>query len=315
MPLEIGYEVRPPDYFFSDEEPLLTASIRPDLRYITATSFARLEPLGPKGIDPFDYVRYSKQDLQDGGERGVINAIKNAKQAIHLGVECFLVVLALDKRYDKENFPTKLELISELEAFPTNVLKTLNRRRNVIEHDYESAEYDEAQELVDVAEMFAMLATLFARKMVFGGHVGLPEDDRDIRWEINYDNYELLVIEQTGAPWDVFEEPLGKVYYSYWRPSLPHEKEHGKPEHKMLDRIPLNKARKEEWLPIFNLFIYCTKKYVLLERDITGKIDEGKSKERQVRAREWRGSPSLPTPEGYYDDMDFGDLAEPPEEE
>ena len=74
--------------------------------------------------------------------RSPINAVANAKRAIHLCIDAFLRIYCLGKWASRKPFPVVLGLLSDLGAFPTRLVHSLNRRRNLIEHEYEQASPD-----------------------------------------------------------------------------------------------------------------------------------------------------------------------------
>ena len=61
----------------------------------------------PRKIEPLDYIHFSKSDLLSQDLRGAINALNNAKRAIHLLIDCFLEVIGIFSLYRKDNFPKK----------------------------------------------------------------------------------------------------------------------------------------------------------------------------------------------------------------
>jgi hypothetical protein len=116
-------------------------------------------------VAPGQYLQYAARDLGERTDRGAINALGNAKRALHLIVDSLLQAYGLLTRNQKISFPRKLELIDAAGLFSLSILNTLNLERNVMEHEYRVPSQGRVQEMVDVGRLL-LLAT---RRM--GEHV------------------------------------------------------------------------------------------------------------------------------------------------
>lgn len=105
-------------------------------------------------VTPEQYLRYAELDLEDRTDRGAINALGNAKRALHLIVDSLLQAYGLLARNQKAGFPQKLGLIDAAGLFSPSILSTLNLERNVMEHEYRAR----VEEMVDVGRLL-LLAT------------------------------------------------------------------------------------------------------------------------------------------------------------
>src|SRR5689334_2546877 len=62
---------------------------------------------------PFDYLEFAKEDLKAGSEvRNIINAIGNAKRALHLQVETICIGYGYKEK--RKDFPPKLIFLKDL---------------------------------------------------------------------------------------------------------------------------------------------------------------------------------------------------------
>lgn len=239
------------DYIIKRVDPYFSQGHRSNLRYAAKVYiYAVLMEINPKGIDPLDYLYFAKADLLSKDLRGVINAIGNAKRAIHLLIDSFLELFGLKKIYGDDNFPTKLEIIERIEAFPTRLLKNLNKKRNLIEHEYDQIEFDEAEELVEIAEIFLKLCYPYLKYSQIGTRLGEINSDKDIEWLLNPKISEITISECQGA--SKIETEHGIIYYNL----------HYKTEKTKVKSIKMNKTNVEEWIPILNTFLYCTQKRI-----------------------------------------------------
>jgi len=102
---------------------------------------------------PFDYLKFAKEDLETGNEkRSIINAIGNAKRALHLQVET--ICSGYGYKSKSKDFPPKLIFLKELGVAAPKIIEKLNKTRNRIEHDYYLPTLDEANDFLDIVELF-----------------------------------------------------------------------------------------------------------------------------------------------------------------
>ena len=110
------------------------------------------------------FIAFARKDLICQDLRACYNAISNSKRALHRRVDTLCSVLGY-KLYieNKNNFPSKLEFLEKCGIFTPQILTRLNQIRNRLEHDYESPDYKEAENYVDIIELFLMATGLFLK--------------------------------------------------------------------------------------------------------------------------------------------------------
>lgn len=114
-------------------------------------------------IHPFAYLQFAREDIEDGHEaRNHINAIGNAKRALHLQVETIANGYGFKQLKKRNNFPTKLSFLTDLGITTPEIINRLNALRNEIEHDYVVPSVEKTKDFVDVVELF-LHATALAR--------------------------------------------------------------------------------------------------------------------------------------------------------
>jgi len=107
---------------------------------------------------PFEYLEFARKDLETGEDtRNTINAVGNAKRALHLQVET--ICNGYGYKAKNKDFPPKLTFLRDIGIVAPKVLEKLNKIRNRIEHDYYCPTVDEANDFIDVVELF-LYATL-----------------------------------------------------------------------------------------------------------------------------------------------------------
>ena len=241
-------------YILSNIDDDFAVGSRRNLRYACGNIYACLMELNPKGLDPFKYLSFAKSDISSGDDRGGINGLGNAKKAIHLTIDCFLEIIGLAKAYKKLNFPAKLDIIDSLEAFPTNVIRDLNSKRNFIEHDYKTISIREAVNFVDIAEMFLRLCYPFLKHMVVGIHTSFKDGEKDIKCVLSHSECKIYIYENLKSR--SFNSPIGIIYYNF---------SDDKRDKKLIKKIGINLSNSDEWLPYLSTFVYCTKKAIIPE--------------------------------------------------
>lgn len=238
------------EYILCNVDPNFPLGRRANLRYAHEYAYACLMELNPKGVDPFEYLNFAKSDISTKDNRGVINALGNAKRAIHLAIDCFFEILGLSKVFKGANFSKKLDIIQKLEAFPTNIIYDLNKERNYIEHEYKTVDVDKVINFVDIAEMFLRLCYPFLKHTTIGIQVGLKDDERNIYWELNPVKAQINIYENPNSK-SFFWEPVGKIYY----PSS-EDRNH-------LKTINIKRDNVNDYLPYLNTLIYVSKREIV----------------------------------------------------
>lgn len=245
-------------YLIADTEIGFAEGRRKILRYVLENAYANYTSINRDGPQPFEYLNFAKKNIAAGSKNGAIDGLSNAKRAIHLTMEALFDLLGLGGAYARARFPTKLEVMQLLNAFPTRMIDNLNKKRNLVEHEFQAIELDEVSDFVDVAEMFLLLAHSYLKHTVVGAFVGIEHDDRCLEWAINFRESQLLISEVVGQSF--IESPMGRVYYDI---SIEDE------DKQLLHTIKIGKSNREDWLTYLDLFVYLTRRNAaeLLESD------------------------------------------------
>ena len=109
-------------YYIRGYSPGFARGARANLSYAVPSAKAGLPKVNPYGPEPREYVEFAKDDLARGGAAGAINAVSNAKRAVHLAVERLLQLHCLNRYANKTGFPGLLRLFDELEGFTTRMV-------------------------------------------------------------------------------------------------------------------------------------------------------------------------------------------------
>lgn len=119
----------------------------------------------PWELDASSYLAFARTDLKQGGLRGRVNALSNAKRALHAQADGVLYCAGFWDRAKERHwsFDTKFELLAEMEIAAPGMLGRINGLRNKVEHDY--AAPDDTQQLadlIDAVELFMSATRSYA---------------------------------------------------------------------------------------------------------------------------------------------------------
>ena len=111
----------------------------------------------PWDVSPSDFLSFADSDLEETGgfeEQALINALSNAKRALHCQVDSILYALGLRGVTASWNLPRRLELLSVLGVATRPALARVNESRNVTEHEYAIPAESEVRLFLDVVVLF-----------------------------------------------------------------------------------------------------------------------------------------------------------------
>jgi len=103
----------------------------------------------------YDYLTFAKLDRSDGlNPRNLVNAVGNAKRAIHLRLEDLCLGFGAVNLKKLQTHPKLLDYVRRCGIVAPDLLKRLNDERNDIEHRFAIPTVAEVDTHIDVAELF-----------------------------------------------------------------------------------------------------------------------------------------------------------------
>jgi hypothetical protein len=106
-------------------------------------------------ISSEQYLIFAEEDLGDGNSaRNLVNAITNAKRALHLRMEDMCLGFGFNAFGGPKSFPRMVDYISRFGIAAPRILNRLNQLRNQVEHDYISPNLQDVETFIDVASLF-----------------------------------------------------------------------------------------------------------------------------------------------------------------
>ena len=108
-----------------------------------------------KGIWPSTYLAYAQEDFEgEKDARTLVNAISNAKRALHYQVEGLADALGWNHFKARDDFPTRLNFLGLCGVLSPTIIRRINRMRNSVEHDYYIPTEDETLEYLEIVELY-----------------------------------------------------------------------------------------------------------------------------------------------------------------
>lgn len=104
-------------------------------------------------LEPSAYLHFAVEDLNEcTGKRSLINALSNAKRALHFQLEILSKALGYNCRI--KSFPNLIEFCGKCGVVSPKVLSKLNKKRNMMEHEYCVPNKEEVEDFTDIVELF-----------------------------------------------------------------------------------------------------------------------------------------------------------------
>jgi len=109
-------------------------------------------------ISAKEFLTFAKSDFKNNDEKGLINAISNAKRAISNRMDEMIKLSCLQKISLKNrwNIPTKMDKLSAIGILVPGLLqRKITTMRNLLEHEYiKPKDSQEVEGVIDIAELF-----------------------------------------------------------------------------------------------------------------------------------------------------------------
>jgi len=105
-------------------------------------------------ISPKDFIKFANHDLTAQYDHHLVNSLSNTKRAIDSQLDSLLIGFGLSERAKKWNFPTKIDFLNNIGIISPKILTKINKKRNLLEHEYKNPNKEEVEDALDVAELF-----------------------------------------------------------------------------------------------------------------------------------------------------------------
>ncbi|MEK7549577.1 MAG: hypothetical protein AAB519_01165 [Patescibacteria group bacterium] len=188
-------------------------------------------------INPKDFLEFANTDLQEGDDRGLINALSNSKRAIHCVTEKLLS--AIDIKPRNNQFPSKMEIFEDLGIIAPRIIRKVNSVRNLLEHEYKLPSKEVVEDAVDIATLYVsviegVLETVWSDFYIIENEeskdLGLLEEAVDFSFDKETKSWEAYVFvsrENKKADFEIkgITSSDKELYRSIWRMCFAVDKE------------------------------------------------------------------------------------------
>ena len=125
----------------------------------------------PSKLTPTDFLSFAERDLESQEEHSVINALSNIKRALACQLDWLLFAFGMLERARKKNwnFPKKIEWLKEVDIVAPRILGKINKRRNLLEHEFKKPPIRKVEDFLDVAWLFVAYTSGFMQNLVSDG--------------------------------------------------------------------------------------------------------------------------------------------------
>lgn len=110
------------------------------------------------GLRPEKYLEFAKEDftnfIEEKKPRYLVNAVSNAKRALHYQVEALAIALGWEHIKSRNDFPSKMSFLDSCGVLSPTIIGRINRFRNSVEHDYYIPTENEALEYLEIVELY-----------------------------------------------------------------------------------------------------------------------------------------------------------------
>ncbi|MCK4402224.1 MAG: hypothetical protein KAV98_00395 [Dehalococcoidia bacterium] len=119
-------------------------------------------------IAPWEFLSFARQDLEEKSERGVVNALSNAKRAIECRVDEILTLSnfrCFSSRY-RWGLSYKLQVVKTFGlSAPRMLMDYIVLKRNLLEHEYaKPKDFEQARYVADIAELFLKASDAYVER-------------------------------------------------------------------------------------------------------------------------------------------------------
>jgi hypothetical protein len=108
-------------------------------------------------IQPKEFLGFAEKELSEGNDdRHLVNSLSNIKRAIDCQIDLVIYNHMMSKKAKKErwNFPEKMGYLQDVGIIAPRILKKINEKRNLLEHEYKKPTQEQVEDALDVATLF-----------------------------------------------------------------------------------------------------------------------------------------------------------------
>jgi len=128
-------------------------------------------------ISPEDFLTYAEYDLTAEYDHHLVNSLSNSKRAIDSQLDSLLIGFGLSERSKKWRFPQKIDFLNKVGVISPRILTKINKKRNLLEHEYRNPTEEEVEDALDVAILFINYTNKYLFQAIFDFGFGYGEGE------------------------------------------------------------------------------------------------------------------------------------------
>jgi hypothetical protein len=103
-----------------------------------------------------EFLEFAEHDLRNEYGHHLINSLSNVKRAIDCQIDSLLFGFGMLEisRKDRWSFPKKIDFLNYIGIISPRILKRINQKRNLLEHEFKKPLKSEVEDALDVAILF-----------------------------------------------------------------------------------------------------------------------------------------------------------------
>jgi hypothetical protein len=154
-------------------------------------------------VTPDEFIEFAKEDLKSNMRNSSLNALANSKRALDCQLDCVLASLGyLDSaRRHRWGIPQKFEWMQNLGLITPQILRRINRMRNLLEHEYVMPTHESVEDAFDVVTLFiAYTISVFngAKSLIeYYYHPDSQKESIDLRVGFDQSTKNIEIVQKT----------------------------------------------------------------------------------------------------------------------
>jgi hypothetical protein len=117
-------------------------------------------------ITPSKFLKYAEYDLAAKYDHYLVNSLSNTKRAIDCQLDSLLIAFGLSERAKRWRFPEKINYLNSIGIISPRILNKINKKRNLLEHEYKNPNEEEVEDALDVALLFVNYTSKYILRAV-----------------------------------------------------------------------------------------------------------------------------------------------------
>jgi len=176
-----------------------------DLSQIHLESWSSEDVKTPFEIKPKEFLSFAEYDLNNNYGHNLVNALSNIKRAIDCQLDSLLFSFGLyeESKTQKLNFPQKIRWMNSLGIISPRILKKINKKRNLLEHEFVSPSKEAVEDALDISTLFIAYTDKFLLLAMYDCEPYHDEKKDSFEFKLDYEKKCITVAQRVwdGKAW------------------------------------------------------------------------------------------------------------------